>query len=128
MDKVLAALSTITNKITTIEKNQNELSNKMMTLEKNQDGFSNRMTTLEKNQEGFSLDLKSLDEKVDTLKTSLVDDLEPYFGNIVKHIDDNYNELSPKIESQENAIKLLSSRSIQQEADTNALNKIVRNQ
>jgi len=128
MDKILAALSTITNKITTIEMNQNEFSNKMTTLEKNQDGFSNRMTTLEKNQEGFSLDLKSLDEKVDTLKTSLVDDLEPYFANIVKHIDDNYNELSSKIGSQENTIKLLSSRSIQQEADTNALNKIVRNQ
>jgi len=118
MDKVLVALSIITNKITTIEKNQNE----------------------------FSLELKTIDKKVDDLKvslddlkTSLVVDLEPYFGNIEKHIDenynklsskidDNYNELSPKIESQENTIKLLSSRSIQQEADTNALNKIVRNQ
>ena len=107
MDKVLAALSTITNKITTIEKNQNE----------------------------FSLELNTIDKKIDDLKvslddikTSLVVDLEPYFSNIEKHIDDNYNELSPKIESQENTIKLLSARSIQQEADTNALNKIVRNQ
>ena len=86
------------------------------------------MVTLENNQNQFSADLKCLDKKVDDLKLSLVDGLEPYFKNVEKQIDDNFKKLSSKIENQKNAIDVLSSRSIQHEADINVLNRVVRNQ
>ena len=92
------------------------------------DSLENKMVTLENNQNQFATDLKCLDKKVDDLKLSFVDGLEPYFNNVEKQIDDNFNKLSSKIENQKNAIDVLSSRSIQHEADINVLNRVVRNQ
>ncbi|WP_438315183.1 hypothetical protein [Sporosarcina sp. FA9] len=97
-------------------------------IENNQNEFSNSINTLENNQNRFASDLKNLDKKVDDLNLSFVAGLEPYFNNFEKQIDDMFDKLSSKIENQKNAIDVLSARSIQQEADINVLNRVVRNQ
>ncbi|MHA6261443.1 hypothetical protein ACXYMX_16405 [Sporosarcina sp. CAU 1771] len=129
LELILAKIESVEAKIESVEAKMESVEAKIDNVDRNQiemnKTLNNKIDDLEKN---LNSRMDTLDGNISGLKNSLVEGLEPYFSNVEKQIDENNSKLSSDVAKQKNIIGILSSRSIQHEADIKALNEIVRNQ
>ncbi|MGG1762168.1 hypothetical protein [Parageobacillus toebii] len=68
-----------------------------------------------------------VEQTIDKLSQSIIDNLAPYFDTITHHIDERYEEINEKLQRHDRMIETLSYRSLAQETELKDFKRMIQN-